>query len=151
MNTIPSLNPNNLEVQKRLPRCPSYLCKRGRKEWQSVTQKLHEAGLLGLLDKTAIGLYCQTYIRWLDVSAEIQQEKAAQRKDKSKKDENPYIYAGRNTPAVSPTYKLYFELQKELLRLLRELGMTPKSRSKLLLKAKKEAKNDLFDDFVNSK
>ena len=43
-----------------IPDAPKHLGKEARKEWKRITPILEELGLISGLDRTALGLYCQT-------------------------------------------------------------------------------------------
>ncbi len=62
LNLSDGVNP-----QVEIPAPPKHLCKSAAKEWRRITPLLEELGLISGLDVAALGLYCQTYGRMVDL------------------------------------------------------------------------------------
>jgi P27 family predicted phage terminase small subunit len=49
-----------INPQVSIPSVPKHLGIEARREWKRITPLLHQLGLISDLDRTALGLYCQT-------------------------------------------------------------------------------------------
>ena len=95
-------------------RCPQYLDREGRKEWQRIAPELRRLGLLKSADRVALAMYCSA------VSLAI----AAQREIT---DKGIILSGGRKHPACN----VWRDAAQIIRQFAAEFGMTPSSRSKV--------------------
>lgn len=59
--------PSSGEVEPaiEIPSWPKHLMPEARKEWKRITPLLEELGLVALIDRAALALYCQEYAWWV--------------------------------------------------------------------------------------
>ena len=101
-----------------LPRCPAHLDAVARREWRRLASVLHSLGVLTVVDRTALAVYCQCYSRWVEA-----EEKLAATPMLLK---TPSGYV-QQSPWLSVANK-----QIELMgRYMGELGLTPVARARL--------------------
>lgn len=101
-----------------LPRCPAHLNAIARKEWRRLASALHSVGVLTVVDRAALAVYCQAYSRWVEA-----EEKLASTPMLLK---TPSGYV-QQSPWLSVANK-----QMELMaRYMGELGLTPVARARL--------------------
>jgi P27 family predicted phage terminase small subunit len=101
-----------------LPRCPPHLDEVARKEWRRLAKPMHDAGVLTIADRAALGAYCQAYARWVEAEEKLRET------PKLLKTPSGYV---QQSPWLSIANK-----QMELMnRYMSELGLTPVARTRL--------------------
>ena len=111
-------NPSEPKPAADRPRCPQHLDTEARKEWRRIVPELEQLGLLTILDRAALALYCQAWSRWVRASREI--------------DENGEILESKNgKPVQSPWISLRNRAGQDMHKFLAEFGMTPSSRTRV--------------------
>lgn len=106
--------------KKRVPPAPSYLPPLAKKEWKRIAPELHVLGLLTNLDKAALSGYCASYATWVHASKEIQKH-------------GMLIKAQSGFPIQSPYVSIANKAMTEMRKWLTEFGMTPSSRSRIVV------------------
>lgn len=112
------------------PRCPSWLSKEAKQAWRRLVPLLSAMKVLTLADVDALTAYCQTYARWRAAEAFLQQhgEVYPLRDEQGKvrcMQQFPQVSIARNLLLVLKTYQ-------------QEFGLTPASRSRLVIAAEDE-------------
>lgn len=116
----------------KIPDPPKFLDAEALKEWKRVAPLLFEAGLLSSLDKACLAGYCQSWSRFL--SAEKQLE-----------NQDMLITSPTGNVCPNPLIRISRQAQEQCLRLAKQMGITPASRSKVV--PKKAKKKDAWADF----
>jgi len=117
---------NELEpviVTPDLPEPPAHLSKIAKEEWALVAPALFNCGILSLIDRAALGAYCQAYGRW--VMAETELKEVAFVTETSK-----------GTLVQSPLVGIANKAAVDMVRFASEFGMTPSSRTRLSVDSK---------------
>ena len=129
------LNEKEPQPASNRPLPPTHLNKEARTEWRRVAPLLHAIGVLTLLDRAALAVYCQAYGRW--VRAEEALEKMAE-KEPATQALMMKTKAGNliQNPLVGTANKA----MESLLRAAAELGMTPSVRSRIEVPDGRKAK-----------
>jgi len=122
--------PNELTA---MPRAPDFLDKEGRKFWKQIGSELIDCGILTKLDLSMFGMLCYAYESWIETHCRLE--------------ESGLIYttpSGIERP--HPLWKIGIDEGDRFLRLAKEFGLTPSSRSGLRVvpKSKPDALDNLF-------
>lgn len=115
------------------PKMPDHLGEKAQKEWKRVVRELRAMRLLTSADADALALYCQSYQRWVEASAKLDEEGMVTLT------ENGY-------PVMSPYITIVNQCMRTMQRLLVEFGMTPASRARIHVPEKRV--EDEFDQFI---
>ena len=146
----PSKRPlNKFEPQPlvEIPSCPKHLCAEARAEWKRICPELDKLGLLSKIDRAALAAYCQAYGRW--VKAEIAL-KTIEDKFHNVNAGSGMCYQTSNgnwvmQPLVSVANKALEQMHKYLI----EFGMTPASRSRIIVS--QGADHDAMDKLLSTR
>ena len=114
-----------------IPLPPDFLSEEALKEWNRIAPKLYEAGLLTSMDRTAFAVYCLAYGRY--------------RQALSKMQENFVIVTKAGNEVRNPLLRVADAAAEQVLKIAKQFGMTPASRSKVL--AKKMKAKDQWEEF----
>jgi len=99
---------------------PDWLSDGARKHWPTIAEHLRTAGLLTVLDATALGLYCEAFARWKDANEKVVKLGAV-------------VKSAHGYPIPSPYLQVANQAYAQMTRMLAEFGMTPSSRSRCTL------------------
>ena len=102
-------------------------------EWERVAPLLYQAGLLSDLDVTGLAMYCKSYAR--HVGAEI-----------ALKEEPLIVTSATGGLVKNPLISISSMAISDMLKLGRQFGMTPASRSNVTINKTRKEK-DPWDDF----
>lgn len=122
-------NQDEPEYKIEIPKFPTHLTTRARKEWKRMSEVLFDMGLLTNVDMAALAAYCQLYGRWSEAEALLK-----------KKDQPLVVITKSGNEIQNPLIGIANTSLKLMKECLLEFGMTPASRSKV--SAKKEEKKD---------
>lgn len=122
------LNENEPKPANEKPRCPSHLSEEAKKEWRRMSDKLHKLGLLTEIDGAALAAYCQAYGRWVEAEQNV------------KKYGMVMLSPDKGWPVQSPYLSIANKALEQMHKYLTEFGMTPSSRSRIVVS--KQDKND---------
>ncbi|WP_236872546.1 phage terminase small subunit P27 family [Burkholderia pseudomallei] len=100
---------------------PGWLSANAEKYWPMIAEQLHAAGLLTVLDVTALGLYCEAFARWHDANEKVVKLGAV-------------VKSAHGYPIPSPYLQVANQAYAQMTRMLAEFGMTPSSRSRVTVK-----------------
>ena len=103
------------------PRCPSWLDAEGKAEWRRTCKALKAMGLLSPLYGSAMAMLCQSWSTFVRVSSELNTLDDSQ-------DARGRVLQG----VVGTSHRAY-------VRMSREFGLTPLSRSRVQVKVPKPA------------
>lgn len=137
-------NAPSVEPDIEIPDCPRHLLKEARKEWKRITPQLETLGLISLIDRAALALYCQEYAWWVWHEEALQRDikqaaekLAAHLADEANRDKP---WTGGDgfmlpTPNGSWTYNPHWVARNkhgaQLDRFLASFGMSPSARGKV--------------------
>jgi P27 family predicted phage terminase small subunit len=117
---------------KKLPSPPSFLGKVAREEWRRVIPDLHAKGLLTVVDRGAITMYCQDWARW------VQYEKFIDEMGATYVTENGY-------PVQRPEVALAQKYQAAAAARANSFGFNPAARTRIEVpEPKTEDPDDAF-------
>ena len=128
------INKNEPQPAKRRMKAPAYLSVEAKKEWRYMATKLFKMGLLTEIDRAALAGYCQAYGRWVEA------ENILNEKGPLYKTENGCILQ-------SPMLCVANRAMDQMYKFLTEFGMSPSSRSRVVVR--KEKMENSLDDFLN--
>ena len=114
---------------KGLPDCPAWLLPDAKEEWQRLSEKLNQMGVLTEVDRSAFAAYCQSYARWKEAQAHISSEGATYETENGMQRPNPYV-------AICNTE------QRLMMQAASEFGLTPSARSRIIAAVGKEDDED---------
>lgn len=105
-------------VDVKIPPCPRELGGAARKEWKRIAPELARMGLLSLIDRAGLALYCDSYGRWLEAIASLKQYGVV-------------IKSPTGYPMQSPFVAIANKAGEQVRMLLSEFGMSPSSRTRV--------------------
>lgn len=111
----------------KMPTCPSWLGREGKREWNRMSKELHRLGILTGIDRAAFACYCQCWERFYMAEKAIQLHGATITTEKGNIIQSPYV--GMSNTAL-----------KIMRQYLIEFGLTPSSRSKVKTDKKPDKK-----------
>ena len=107
-------------VQNTKPTCPSWLPKEAKAEWRRIANALHDAGLLKGIDRAALAAYCNAWARWREAELLVQADGLLSE-------------TSNGTIIQAPAVGVANVAMRDMLKILKEFGMTPSSRARLAL------------------
>lgn len=116
------------------PKYPAYFGPIAKAEWKRIVPKLKELGLLTDIDVVALEVYCMTYSEY------VQAEKVLEKKGRV------YLALTRdgNSLKARPEVGISQKARHLMKAYLAEFGMTPSSRSKVVVSGNND-KDEGFD------
>ena len=108
-----------LPALEAVPKAPSWLSAGGRSHWPTVAKSLADAGILRAVDVLTVGMLC-------DAMAEYQRLRDASAA------ESPVCH-GEKLSRPNPLLKAVNDARADVVRLMRECGMSPRARRGLKL------------------
>lgn len=105
------------EVPLSLPKPPVWLCKAGKKHWETLGPQLVGLGLLSAVDGDAFAIHCDNVAAYGELKAQL-----AELKDWVQRTPNGF-------EVQSAWAQILFKLQEQILKTGREFGLTPAARS----------------------
>jgi P27 family predicted phage terminase small subunit len=134
----PVTEPEVSQVLKARPKMPSHLSPEARREWRRILPLLEERNVLSRADSTALGIYCETFARWVAAKKQISVEGIT--KTTQVLDRNGAI---ATSTKIHPALKIAENCERSLRACLREFGLTPQSREKVKPTRKTEEEEPL--------
>jgi|SRR5580700_12335998 P27 family predicted phage terminase small subunit len=115
------------------PKMPSHLSKAAKAEWKKILPQLLERGSLTEADACALSLYCETKSRWIAAKADVEQNGLTI---------TVTVLDSHGTPVstrkTNPSLRTLENCERSLRGFLREFGMTPATRERVLPVKKQE-------------
>lgn len=108
------------------PKCPAHLSDAAKTEWRRISKMLGKRGTETEADRAALALYANVYARWVEVQRQIDDE--GYRIEITLTDSNGKPY---EKVVNHPLLKVVENCERQLLALLKALGLTPDSRDKI--------------------
>ncbi len=129
----------NLDAPEPLgmPKCPSSLSQAAKNEWRRIAKELHDIGLLTVVDRAALAVYCDAYDKWLSAT-EILDSKGLTYEYVNK--------AGAVNVVARPEVNIATKYAQIIKSFCSEFGLTPSSRCRLVLPKDQEV-DEFEDDF----
>lgn len=115
----------------RPPSAPRWLGEEARREWRRLARGLWEVGLLTAVDVDALAIYCETFALWRAEEALLRVE-------------GTVIETTNGNMVQNPRLGNVNRAKLDLLRLMREFGLTPAARARVVVDAR-EAEMSLAD------
>ncbi|MBI2855089.1 MAG: phage terminase small subunit P27 family [Chloroflexi bacterium] len=110
---------------KGIPTCPSWLSPEAKQEWRRVAPELARLGLLTRLDRTALACYCTCYSWWRSAQETICSQGAL------------YV-TSKGQLRTRPEVEIAKQAAESMRDFAAEFGLTPTSRSRLLIPPSEE-------------
>lgn len=122
----PGKRPLNLDAAQPegVPKCPSHLCKEAKNEWRRIYGELARLGLLTVVDRSALAIYCDGYAKWAQATAIIDA------KGMTMEYENK---AGAVNVVARPEVGIAHKYAQIIKAFCAEFGLTPSARCRLTL------------------
>ncbi len=117
---------------------PYFLDEEAKKEWKRIAQPLVDMGLLDEFGLMGLAAYCTNFSRWIAAEKDIDEHGRS------------YTTVGRNGEKMrrqNPDVAIANEAMKLMKGFLSEFGMTPATRSKVIIKEQEE--EDPMEKFLN--
>lgn len=124
-------------------KCPKFIGRHGKAEWNRITPELARLGMLTKIDYAALVMYCRTYQKWMEAE-EFLVEKGTTYVLKDTAGKIKYI---QQLPQVS----IAQQCAEYCRKMIAEFGLSPAARSRLDIKQKEVAESDLqeFEDTLD--
>lgn len=120
------------------PECPEHLNPAARAEWCRIVPELVKAGLLAVIDRAALALYCQAFARW-----QLAEEKIAELAAKDPDGAGLVCAATNGFKQLTQWNVVSNRAQEQLLKYLQEFGLSPSTRARVSALARQ---GSLFGD-----
>jgi len=128
------------EVVQRKTKPPIKMNNSERAKWDRITTNLESVGLLTVMDVDMLARYCKKLVRYDVLSAYIEKHGTVSQRVNNF---GPY-------DVTSEQYRQWVQIGSELLKIEREFGFSPVSRSGLMGPLKGEGKDE-WEGFLFSK
>lgn len=110
---------NEPQPTAQAPNCPSHLPVLAKHEWRRVVKELAELKVLSIAERSSLEQYCRAYAEWREAGKSL--------------DENGRYYVEDGTMKENPAGKAMRAWATICHKLLCEFGMTPSSRTRLII------------------
>jgi P27 family predicted phage terminase small subunit len=126
--------------RRQLPRCPDFLTGEAQLCWKRTAKELYDAGLLTVIDRDALAMYCKAYQRWIEAEAQIAKKGTVVvtnvKRSPVEKDADGNIIGGGEVIGggnyiQNPYLAIANKAMEQMLKLEAEFGMTPSSRMRV--------------------
>lgn len=127
-----------------IPGCPSHLLPEARKEWRRIAPQLEQLGLIALIDRAALALYCQEWAWWVWHDKALQRDVRLAEQKRQAFEADPAnaakVWTGGDgfqvpTPNGNLTYNPHWVARnkhgEKLDKYLASFGMSPSSRGRV--------------------
>jgi P27 family predicted phage terminase small subunit len=120
------LNMNEPKPTRKLMNAPDFLCDDAKTEWRRVAPELFRLGLLTVLDRAVLAMYCQAWGHWL----------AAERALRAMAERDPagrglLVKTANGNAIQNPLVGIANTEARMMISCGTEFGMTPASRSRI--------------------
>jgi P27 family predicted phage terminase small subunit len=113
-----TLNKKEPKPETKIPSCPNHLTGTARQEWTRVTKELQSLGVITLVDRATLAVYCTAYKDYVEAEGKIKKEGAVIISDKGGMYQNPWMAIKKRS-------------MDQMVKFAAEFGMTPSSRSRI--------------------
>ena len=128
------INRNEPEAPSGRPPAPDTLDKVGRRAWRALCEALEALGILSTVDAQALQIYCECYSGYREALEKVREFGMVLNID-GKPRRNPYMAEVHQHRA-------------EIMRMQSEFGLTPSSRSRLVVPGA-DKPLDILDELLN--
>ena len=142
-----------------VPACPAFIKGSARKEYQRVSAELHTLGMMTRIDRAALAGYCIAWGQLEEVEAELAKMKKLYRETMKLKKKNPGLklnvsngmvaVTSNGNAIIEPLLSVRKQAMEQMHKFLTEFGMTPASRSRIIVD-KSEGTEDALDEFTGN-
>ncbi len=108
---------SSITPTKGRPAPPKQLTGEALEEWNRVCDELDQMGVLTTSDRSVISLYVRAWERWMKAEDRLALQSEIVGSPKT------------NTPMQNPWLSISIKANEQAVRLLSEIGLTPRSRS----------------------
>lgn len=126
-------------------KCPKFLGKYGKAEWNRITPELAKLGMLTKIDHVALEMYCRHYQKWRE-SEDFLIEKGSiftvKEPDVLDKDGKIVKKGGIKYIQQLPQVSIAAQAAEFCRKMLAEFGLTPAARSRLEIQPKEISQED---------
>lgn len=137
------INLNEPKISASIPQMPTHLNTYGKKEWQRIAPILAGMGILSEIDMAALAGYCQAYGRWVEAELNLDKLRGEGKDGMIVKSPKDYLMIN---PYLSIANKALDYMHKFLI----EFGMTPSSRSRIVIdKTNEYGEDEALESFKN--
>lgn len=126
------LNTRESKPEKGIPTCPDWLLPEAKREWTRLAENLGKLGVLTKIDRSVFAAYCQSYARWKEAQEHIDREGSTFETDKGYQQQTPWVGIANTN-------------QKLMLQAASEFGLTPSSRSRIVVDPKDSGTDEMED------
>lgn len=135
------LNENEPKPQPGAGKCPSFLSREARAEWNRIVPELERIGVLTMVDAGAIAACCQLYGRWIQLERDINNEGNSIEEPCFDKEGNPTGTIIKINPKVTAARQTLQQYRAYCT----EFGLTPSSRSRIVVAGGANEDDDILD------
>jgi len=135
------INENEPHPAFGTPTMPLWLSGLAKAEWKRIVPELEAAGMLSLVDRVALTAYCQVYARWRKAEEAIKDSFTYEFKDidfKTKRTKKPEV-------------QVAIDSLNQVKAFCIEFGLTPSSRSRMIVLGGKGQRRDALDEMLMTK
>lgn len=108
-----------LQTPDKLPPAPRHFTADEKQVWWRVGAELIQARLVTQVDMDALALYCRAHVRWVDAYRQLREQ------------DKDVIMTPSGSIKPNPLYAVADKAHAQMVEMMRELGLTPASRTKL--------------------
>jgi P27 family predicted phage terminase small subunit len=126
------------------PRMPQHLTAEARKEWRRVLPLLEERKSVTEADAGALALYCEQFARWVAAKKSVDEKGITVTVNVLDRNGEQM-----QTTKVNPALRVLQEVEKALRQSLRELGLTPATRERVLPATPQEKQEKSIFDYLD--
>ena len=113
-------NEAKVEPTPIIPACPEWVSPAGREHWQSVAHEIHACGLMTRVDVQTVGMLCDALAEYVKLrDSEDNGERC--------------VYTSTGDARRNPIWQAVRDARADVIRLIRECGMSPASRAGMVL------------------
>ena len=127
---------SDARLRSNTPTCPAWLDKDAKAEWRRIANELHDAGLLKFVDRAALAAYCQAWARWMQAELLVQKIGLV-------------VKTTNGNIIPSPAVGIANVAMRDMIKALREFGMTPSSRARLIVAGDEEREPTLAEQLFS--
>ena len=125
----------NAPEPEGMPNCPTGLSRAAKNEWRRVARELHNLGLLTLVDRAALAVYCDAWEKWAQATEALDMHGLTMEYQNK---------AGATNVVSRPEVGIATKYAGIVKSFCAEFGLTPSSRCRLVLPKDQEV--DQFED-----
>ena len=112
-----------------IPNPPTSLSREARAEWRRITPEMHRMGILALIDRAVLTLYCKAWARWVELDRTLDEEGTVLTEKLYDKEG---LEIGERK-VKHPAWQQWKEAATIVANLAKECGTSPNARLRMLL------------------